>query len=75
MNRIGGRPHRIHLACSRKKPVRRVADKALGGQVLVSERVHTLLAKDHPERFGEPTAVDLKGLAGSHRLYPVHWAC
>ena len=42
--------------------------------MLVSERVHTLLAKDHPERFGEPTAVDLKGLAGSHRLYPVHWA-
>ncbi|MEP7217206.1 MAG: adenylate/guanylate cyclase domain-containing protein, partial [Anaerolineaceae bacterium] len=52
----------------------RVADKALGGQVLVSERVHALLARAHPERFGEAVEVGLKGLAGSHRLYPVQWA-
>ncbi len=51
----------------------RVADKALGGQVLISERVHSMLTKDHPARFGEAFEVDLKGLSGRHRLYAVEW--
>ncbi|MBI5948988.1 MAG: protein kinase [Chloroflexi bacterium] len=49
----------------------RVADSARGGQVLVSERVHGLLAPTHPGRFGEPVEAGLKGLSGQHRLYPV----
>jgi class 3 adenylate cyclase len=47
----------------------RVADRALGGQVLVSARLYDLLKGDHRERFGEPVDVEFKGFAGSHRVY------
>jgi class 3 adenylate cyclase len=49
----------------------RVADRALGGQVFVSARLHDLLKDEHAGRFGEPVEVELKGFAGAHRIYAV----
>jgi class 3 adenylate cyclase len=49
----------------------RVADRALGGQVLVSARLYDLLNGEHPARFGEPLEVEFKGFAGKHRVYAV----
>jgi class 3 adenylate cyclase len=46
----------------------RIADRALGGEVLISERVHTAV----PGRaVDEPVEVELKGLSGLQRLYRV----
>lgn len=52
----------------------RVADRALGGQVLVSERVRDLLAKERAGHFGEAVEVEFKGLSGRHRVFEVSWA-
>ena len=49
----------------------RVADRALGGQVLVSTRLHDLLKGDSARRFGEPVAVEFKGFVGAHHVYTV----
>jgi serine/threonine protein kinase/class 3 adenylate cyclase len=49
----------------------RVADRALGGQVLVSSRLYNMLGAERAGRFGEPVEVELKGLAGRHRVYAV----
>lgn len=52
----------------------RVAGQAAGGEILISEDVRERLAED-PEaadiELGEPRAVELKGIRGSHELYPV----
>lgn len=52
----------------------RVAGQADGGEILISEDVRERLAED-PEaadiELGEPRAVELKGIRGSHELYPV----
>ncbi len=49
----------------------RVADRALGGQVLVSARLYELLESEGAGRFAEPVEFELKGLAGRHRVYAV----
>ena len=46
----------------------RVADKALGGQILVSARVHDALGGGRT--WGEPVDVELKGFAATHRIWP-----
>jgi adenylate cyclase len=51
----------------------RVASQALGGEVLVSSLVHDLLSSGDVV-FLESREVELKGLAGSHRLFPVELA-
>jgi class 3 adenylate cyclase len=48
----------------------RVASQALGGEVLVSSVVHDLVAGP-AIRFRETRDVELKGLAGVHRLFAV----
>jgi class 3 adenylate cyclase len=48
----------------------RVAGQAFGGEVLVSSLVHDLLSSGDVV-FLEGREVELKGLAGSHRLFPV----
>src|SRR5215471_2556349 len=48
----------------------RVASQALGGEVLVSNIVHDLLAGPEVD-FHESREVELKGLEGRHRLYAV----
>ncbi len=48
----------------------RVAGHALGGEVLVSSTVHELLVQSTPGVvFVEGREVELKGIAGRHRLY------
>ena len=48
----------------------RVASQALGGEVLVSSLVHDLVSGAGVV-FLESREVELKGLAGSHRLFAV----
>ena len=53
----------------------RVASQALGGEVLVSNLVHELVAGGGPGiDFLESRDVELKGLDGSHRLFAVDLA-
>ena len=47
----------------------RVAAAADGGEILVSESVREAVAEE--VAFGEPREAELKGFAGTHRLYPV----
>ena len=49
----------------------RVASSAAGGEIVVSSLVHDLLAPTGEFDFGEPRQVELKGMRGSHRVYPV----
>jgi class 3 adenylate cyclase len=48
----------------------RIANLALGGEILVSELVHELARGLGTFRFGEPRTAHLKGLEGEFRLYP-----
>lgn len=47
----------------------RVAAQARGGEILVSDEVHTALADDF--RFAQSRETELKGFPGTHLLWPV----
>src|SRR6201995_4409008 len=49
----------------------RVADKAVGGQILVSEPVRDALRHSDDIAFDEGHEVELKGFSGSYRLFAV----
>jgi class 3 adenylate cyclase len=49
----------------------RIASSASGGEIVVSSLVHDLLVQTGAFTFGEPRVVELKGIQGSHRVYPV----
>jgi class 3 adenylate cyclase len=49
----------------------RIADLALGGEILVSELVHELARGLGTFHFGEPRTAHLKGLDGEFHLYPL----
>ena len=49
----------------------RVADQAEGGEILVSEPVRDAVSGLDGIQLGTPREVELKGLRGMHRLYPV----
>ena len=50
----------------------RVASHALGGEVLVSSAVRELVLGSTPDvAFLEVREVDLKGIAGRHRLFAI----
>lgn len=49
----------------------RVAARAAGGQILVSDELRAAVGQDARIRFGVPEDVELKGLRGSQRVYPV----
>lgn len=49
----------------------RIASSAAGGEVLVSSLVHDLIGQTGEFAFGEPRSVELKGIAGAQRVYPV----
>ncbi len=51
----------------------RVTAAAQGGQVLVSSTTAEVVNSSEVE-FGEPLAVELKGLEGVHTLLPLNWA-
>jgi class 3 adenylate cyclase/ketosteroid isomerase-like protein len=49
----------------------RIASRASGGEIVVSSLVHDLLVQTGEFTFDEPRVVELKGIAGTHRVYPV----
>lgn len=49
----------------------RVASQAGGGEILVSEPVGNAVGRLDDLVLGEPRELELKGLPGTHRLYPV----
>ncbi len=51
----------------------RIANQAQGGQVLVSSLLQELTESTGDIQFGEGQEVELKGLAGVNRVYPVVW--
>jgi class 3 adenylate cyclase len=52
----------------------RVASKAAGGEILASSVVRTLVESSvDPALFGQGREVELKGLEGTHALYPIAW--
>jgi adenylate cyclase len=52
----------------------RVADKAKGGEILVSSVLWNLVKPAREFRFDAPRTRKLKGVHGTHTLYPVRWA-
>ena len=54
----------------------RVAGKAVGGEILVSSLVRSLVESSIETRtlFGEQREVELKGLTGTHTVFPVRWS-
>ena len=51
----------------------RIADQAQGGQILVSSLLKELTESAGDISFGKAREVELKGLAGLNRIYPVLW--
>ena len=51
----------------------RIADQAQGEQILVSALLKELTDSAGDIRLGEVREVELKGLAGVNRMYPVVW--
>ena len=51
----------------------RITAKAKGGQVLVTEVVHTLASSSGEFKFGSLGTTKLKGVEGKHRVYEVIW--
>ncbi len=51
----------------------RIANEAQGGQILVSSLLKELTESAGDIAFDEGREVELKGLAGPHRLYEVSW--
>lgn len=49
----------------------RVASAAAGGETVVSSLIHDLLVQTGEFEFGEARQVELKGIRGTHRIYPV----
>ncbi len=49
----------------------RIAGEATGGEILVSALLHELTESAGDIRFGAGREVELKGLAGTHQVYPV----
>lgn len=52
----------------------RVAGQAEGGEILVSEPVRDAVDEAYDISLGTPREVALKGMSGSHQLYPVELA-
>ncbi len=51
----------------------RIADHALGGEILVSALLKQLTERTGVAEFTEARDVELKGLDGTHRIYGVKW--
>jgi class 3 adenylate cyclase len=51
----------------------RIADLAVGGEILVSSELKALVEDVGEIRFDEPREVGLKGMSGRHRILPVRW--
>jgi class 3 adenylate cyclase len=51
----------------------RIADRARGGEILVSQQLREFVHADDEVNFLEGQELTLKGLAGRHMVYPVMW--
>jgi class 3 adenylate cyclase len=51
----------------------RIAGKAVGGEILVSEELRQAAGQDNECSFDEGRDLELKGLAGTHRVYRAEW--
>ena len=51
----------------------RIESYTLGGEILVSSLVRELIDARGDLHFGEPRSAELKGLSGSHTMFPVVW--
>ena len=51
----------------------RIADRARGGEILVSEELRDYTAQGSTVPFLPPQQLALKGLSGTHTVYPVDW--
>lgn len=85
--RRGAEPIRVRIGLHTGKPIKegdrffgltvilaaRIAGQARGGETLVSSALHDVVADEGELEFGECREVELKGLAGVHRMYPVAW--
>ena len=49
----------------------RIAAAAEGGETVASSLVHDLVGRSGEFTFGEPRVAELKGIDGSHEIYPV----
>jgi predicted ATPase/class 3 adenylate cyclase len=52
----------------------RIAGQAGGGEIFVSSLLKALVESAGDISWGEPRAVELKGLSGTHEIWPVAWA-
>jgi class 3 adenylate cyclase len=52
----------------------RITGRARGGEILVSDACRSYTEKLGRWRFGQPTELQLKGLASTERVYPLQWA-
>ena len=52
----------------------RIAAAASGGEILVSESLRDATAEADDVRFDAGRDLELKGLAGSHRVYRAEWS-
>ena len=52
----------------------RIAALARGGEILVSSTLYDLIESAGDLRFGEGKQMVLKGLSGTHHIYPVVWS-
>ena len=51
----------------------RIASQARGGEILVSSLVREIVESRGDLVFGPTREVELKGMAGAHRLHPITW--
>lgn len=51
----------------------RVANQAQGGEILVSSLLRQIVETMGDLEFGAPRQAELKGIAGTHVLYPIIW--
>jgi class 3 adenylate cyclase len=51
----------------------RIASQALGGEILVSSLLKALVDSAGDISWGESRSVELKGLSGTHEIWPVTW--
>ncbi len=51
----------------------RIASQAAGGQILVSSLLKALVESSGEFAFGDGREMELKGLAGSHKVFVAKW--
>jgi class 3 adenylate cyclase len=85
--RRGAEPIRVRIGLHSGTPIKegdrffgitvilaaRIAGQAGGGEVLVSAAVHEQVRDDAGFAFGDNREAELKGLAGTHLMYPLRW--